>query len=110
MEVNDITSIQDPDVPTIDVKIDGILILGFQVDIGSSVSLMSTETIKELGLTNMVPTSVMLIWKIKHVPKPYVNYFKLLLVDNINLISLYFKPLMFINLYMVYWATVVNSS
>lgn len=70
MEVNDITSIQDPDAPTIDVKIDGILILGFQVDIGSSVSLMSTETIKELGLTNMVPTSVMLIWKIKHVPKP----------------------------------------
>ena len=51
MEVNDNTLILDPDAPTIDVKIHGTLIVGFQVDIGSSVSLLSMEKIKELGLT-----------------------------------------------------------
>ena len=60
VEVNDVTLNQDPGAPEVDVIIDGILVAGFQVDIGSSVNLMSMETMEELGLTNMVPTSIIL--------------------------------------------------
>ena len=60
VEVNDVTLSQDPGAPAVDVIIDGVLVAGFQVDIGSSVNLMSVETMEELGLTNMVPTSIIL--------------------------------------------------
>ena len=48
VEVNDVTLSQDPGAPEVDVIIDGILVAGFQVDIGSSVNLMSMETMEEL--------------------------------------------------------------
>jgi hypothetical protein len=38
----------------------GVLVQGFQVDIGSSVNFMNMETMEELRLTNMVPTSIIL--------------------------------------------------
>ena len=59
MEINDVTLSQDPSAPTIDLTIDGTQLVGFQVDI-QVVNLMSMETMKELGLTNMVPTSAIL--------------------------------------------------
>ena len=59
-EVNDMTLSQDPGAPVVDVIIEGVMVVGFQVDTGSSVNLMSMETMEELGLTNMVPTSIIL--------------------------------------------------
>ena len=60
VEVNDVTLSQDPGAPTVDVIIDGVLVAGFQVDTCSSANLMSMETMEELKLTNMVPTSIIL--------------------------------------------------
>ena len=60
VEVNDITLSQDPGAPAVDIIIDGVLVVGFQADTGSSVNLMSIETMEDLELTNMVPTSIML--------------------------------------------------
>ena len=60
VEVNGVTLSQDHGAPAVDVIIDGVIIVGFQVDTGSSVNLMSMETMEELGLTNMVPTSIIL--------------------------------------------------
>jgi hypothetical protein len=57
---NYFTSSQDPGAPTIDVTIEGTVIFGFQVDIGSSVSLIRMKTMEELGLTNMLLTSAIL--------------------------------------------------
>ena len=60
MESNYFTLSQDPCAPTIDVTIEGTLIFGFQVDIGSSVNLIRMKTMEELGLTNMVLTFAIL--------------------------------------------------
>ena len=60
VEVNDVTLSQDPGAPAVDVIIDGVLVAGFQVDTCSSANLMSMETMEELKLTNMVPTSIIL--------------------------------------------------
>ena len=60
VEVNDVTLSQDPGAPAVDVIIDGVMVVVFQVDTGSSVNLLSMETMEELGLTNMVPTSIIL--------------------------------------------------
>ena len=51
---------RDPGALAVDVIIDGVMVVGFQVDTGSSVNLMSLKTIKELRLANMVPTSIIL--------------------------------------------------
>ena len=59
-EVNDMTLSQYLGAPVVDVIIEGVMVVGFQVDTGSSVNLMSMETMEELGLTNMVPTSIIL--------------------------------------------------
>jgi hypothetical protein len=50
----------DPSAPTVDVLIDGSLIEGVQIDTGSSVNLMSVETMEEIGLTNMTTTPIIL--------------------------------------------------
>jgi hypothetical protein len=50
----------DPGAPTVDVMIDGSLILGIQIDGGSSVNLMNQETMDEIGLTRMIPTPIIL--------------------------------------------------
>lgn len=50
----------DPGAPTIAVTIDGVLIPGVQVDGGSSVNLMTAETMEKLGLQTLIPTTLML--------------------------------------------------
>ena len=47
VEVNDVTRSQDPGTPAVDVIIGGVLVAVFQVDTGSSVNLMSMETMEE---------------------------------------------------------------
>jgi hypothetical protein len=47
VDVHDISI--DPGAPTVDVLIDGSLIEGVQIDSGSSVNLMSVETMEEIG-------------------------------------------------------------
>ena len=44
----------------IDVSIDGVLISRVQVDGGSSVNLMTVDTIEKLGLTSLLPTELFL--------------------------------------------------
>lgn len=44
VEVNDITLSQDSCAPMVDVTVGFVSIIEFQVDIGSSVNLMSIET------------------------------------------------------------------
>ena len=58
VDVHDIS--MDPGAPTVDVFIDGCSIQGAQIDSGSSVNLMSAETIEEIGLTNMTTTPIIL--------------------------------------------------
>ena len=60
VDIHDVTLTKDPGAPTVDVTIDGVMIPGFQVDTGSSVNLMSVETLNELGITNMTPTPIIL--------------------------------------------------
>ena len=60
VEVNDVILSQDPGAPAVDVIIDRVMVVGFQVDTGSRVNLMSMETMEELGLINMVPTTIIL--------------------------------------------------
>jgi len=58
--VHDITLSRDPGAPTVDVIIGGALIPGFQIDTGSSVNLMNVETMNELGISNVVSTTIIL--------------------------------------------------
>ena len=58
MDVHDIS--MDPGAPTVDVFIDGCFIQGAQIDSGSSVNLMSAETMEEIGLTNMTTIPIIL--------------------------------------------------
>ena len=44
----------------IDVSIDGVLISGLQVDVGSSVNLMTADTTEKLGSTSLLPTKLLL--------------------------------------------------
>jgi hypothetical protein len=60
VDIHDVTLSKDPGAPAVDVIIDGVLIHGFQVDTGSSVNLMSVETLNELGITKMNPTPIIL--------------------------------------------------
>ena len=60
VDIHDVTLSKDPGAPAVDVIIDGVLIPGFQVDTGSSVNLMSVETLNELGITKMNPTPIIL--------------------------------------------------
>ena len=60
VSVHDITLSRDPGAPTIDVIIGGALISGFQIDTGSSVNLMNIDTMSELGITNVVSTTIIL--------------------------------------------------
>lgn len=48
----------DLGTPTIDVIIGGALILGFKINMGSSVNLMNVKTMNELGITNVVSTTI----------------------------------------------------
>ena len=50
----------DPGAPIVDVMIDGSLIHGVQIDSGSSVNLMTSEVMEELGLKTMNPTTIIL--------------------------------------------------
>ena len=50
----------DPGAPTIDVSIDGVLVQGVQLDGGASVNLMNANTMEELGLDQLLPTTLML--------------------------------------------------
>ena len=58
MDVHDIS--MDPSAPSVDVFLDGCFIQGVQIDSGSSVNLMSAETMEEIGLTNMTITPIIL--------------------------------------------------
>ena len=60
VDIHDVTLSKDPGALAVDVIIDGVLIPGFQVDTGSSVNLMSVETLNELGITKMNPTPIIL--------------------------------------------------
>ena len=55
-EIHEFSLNPDPGAPTIDVSIDGVLITGVQVDGGSSVNLMTADTMEKLGLSNLLPT------------------------------------------------------
>ena len=46
--------------PTIDVIIGGALIPGFHTDTGFNVKLINVETMNELGITNVVSTTILL--------------------------------------------------
>ena len=59
-EIHEVSLNPDPGAPTIDVSIDGVLISGVQVDGGSSVNLMTADTMEKLGLTNLLPTKLLL--------------------------------------------------
>ncbi|XP_073394981.1 uncharacterized protein [Physcomitrium patens] len=59
-EIHEVSLNPDPGAPTIDVIIDGVLILGVQVDDGSSVNLMTEDTMEKLGLTRLLPTTLLL--------------------------------------------------
>jgi hypothetical protein len=58
VDVHDISI--NPGAPIVDVLIDGSLIEGVQINSGSSVNLMSVETMEEIGLTNMSTTPIIL--------------------------------------------------
>lgn len=59
-EIKEISLNPDLGAPTIDVSIDGVLVSGVQMDGGSSVNLMNANTMEALGLTDLLPTSVIL--------------------------------------------------
>ena len=59
-EIHEVSLNPDPGAPTIDVSIDGVLITGVQVDGGSSVNLMTTDTMKELEMSDLLPTDLLL--------------------------------------------------
>ena len=59
-EVHEVSLNPDPGAPTIDVTIDGVMVTGVQVDGGSSVNLMNSETMHGLDMKNLVPTSLIL--------------------------------------------------
>ena len=58
VNIHDIS--MDPGAPIVDVFIDGCFIQGAKIDSGSSVNLMSAETMEEIGLTTMTTTSIIL--------------------------------------------------
>ena len=109
VKVNDNHLSQGLGAPKVNVTIDGVLklIIGFQVDYGSGVILMSMERREEMGLTNMILLLSFFTWQIVHVLSPWVNHFKLhfkSLVENTKLISLCFESLMLNNLYLAYYS------
>ena len=109
MKVNDNHLSQGLGAPKVNVTIDGVLklIIGFQVDYGSGVILMSMERREEMGLTNMILLLSFFTWQIVHVLSPWVNHFKLhfkSLVENTKLISLCFESPMLNNLYLAYYS------
>ena len=59
-EIHEVSLNLDLGASTIDVSIDGVLISEVQVDGGSSVNLMTADTIEKLGLTNLLPTELLL--------------------------------------------------
>ena len=59
-EIHEVSLNPDLSASTIDVSIDGVLITGVQVDGGSSVNLMTADTMKKLGLSNLLPTDLLL--------------------------------------------------
>lgn len=59
-EIREVSLNPDPGAPTIDVSIDGVLVQGVQVDGGASVNLMNVDTMEELGLDQLMPTTVVL--------------------------------------------------
>ena len=59
-EIHEVSLNPDLGAPTIDVSIDGVLISGVQVDGGSSVNLMTADTMEKLGLTNLLSTELLL--------------------------------------------------
>ena len=59
-EIHEVSLNPDPGAPTIDVSIDGVLIIGVQVDGGSSVNLMTANTMEKLRLSDLLPTDLLL--------------------------------------------------
>ena len=59
-EIHEVSLNPDPGAPTIHVSIDGVLIIGVQVDGGSSVNLMTANTMEKLGLSDLLPTNLLL--------------------------------------------------
>ena len=55
-EIHEVSLNPDPGAP----RIDGILITGVQVDGGSSVNLMTVDTMEKLGLSDLLPTDLLL--------------------------------------------------
>ena len=64
-EIHEVSLNPDPDAPTIDVSIDGVLISGVQVDGGSSVNLMTADTMEKLDLMSLLPMEL-LLWMADH--------------------------------------------
>ena len=69
-EVHEVALNLDPGTPMVDVKIGGVLIPHAQVDGGSSVNLMTKETIELLGLTGLMPTKILLKMADQHPVRP----------------------------------------
>ena len=59
-EIHEVSLNPDPGAPTIDVSINGVLISGVQVDEGSSVNLMTADTMEKLDLTSLLPIELLL--------------------------------------------------
>ena len=59
-EIYEVSLNLDPGAPTINVSIDRVLISRVQIDEGSSVNLMTADTMEKLGLTNLLPTELLL--------------------------------------------------
>ena len=69
-EVHEVAVNLDPGTPMVDVTIRGILIPKAQVDGGSSVNLMTKETMELLGLTGLMPTKILLKMADQHSVRP----------------------------------------
>ena len=59
-EIHEVSLNPDSGAPTIDVSIDGVLITGVQVDGGSIINLMTADTMEKLGLSDLLPTDLLL--------------------------------------------------
>ena len=59
-EIHEVSLNPDLGAATIDVSIDGVLITGVQIDGGSSVNLMTADTMEKLDLSNLLPKELLL--------------------------------------------------
>lgn len=69
-EIHEVSLNLDPGAPMVDITIQGMLISSAQVDGGSSVNLMTKETMDLIGLTDLIPTRLLLKMADQHSVRP----------------------------------------